>query len=85
MQPIGDTIDPCPGQAGQMAMLECRLTLVSVPRFGGCIPQRKRERERESEAIAPARVNRLAVERQEGREPVAIILGRHARARAQMT
>lgn len=47
MQPIGDTIDPCPGQAGQMAMLECRLTLVSVPRFGGCIPQREREREGE--------------------------------------
>lgn len=50
MQPIGDTIDPCPGQAGQMAMLECRLVLVSVLRFGGCILQRDeswRERERE--------------------------------------
>lgn len=88
MQPIGDTIDPCPGRAGQMAMLECRLVLVSVLRFGGCILQRDeswRERGKEGEAITPARANRLAIAEQERREPVAIILARHARPSAQMT
>lgn len=79
MQPIGDTIDPCPGQAGQMAMLECRLVLVSVLRFGGCILQRDeswRERGKEGEAIAPARANRLA-----GKKGASRYYPRQARAR----